>query len=50
MPWRSALWLYNTSWLDQNSTKQFLKQLARNYVVLETIPYGYYPISKIKFP
>jgi len=28
VPWRSALWLYNTSWLDQNLSKRFLKQLT----------------------
>jgi len=28
LPWRSALWLYNTSWLDQNLSKRFLKQLT----------------------
>jgi len=29
VPWRSALWLYNTSWLDQNfRSKRFLKQLT----------------------
>ena len=26
--WTSALWLYNTSWLDQNLSKRFLKQLT----------------------
>jgi len=31
---RSALWLYNTSWLDQNLSKRFLKQLT---VSAETI-------------
>ena len=28
VPWRSALWLYNTSWLDQNLSRRFLKQLT----------------------
>ena len=28
MPWRSALWLYNISWLDQDWSKRFLKQLT----------------------
>jgi len=27
VPCRSALWLNNTSWLDQNLSKPFLKQL-----------------------
>ena len=26
--WRSALWLCNTSWLDQNLSKRFLKRLT----------------------
>ena len=24
VPWRSALWLYSTSWLDQDLSKRFL--------------------------
>ena len=28
VPRRSALWLYNTSWLDQYLSKRFLKQLT----------------------
>jgi len=28
VPWRFALWLYNTAWLDQNLSKRFLKQLT----------------------
>jgi len=28
VPWRFALWLYSTSWLDQNLSKRFLKQLT----------------------
>jgi len=28
VPWRSALWFYNTSWLDYNLSKRFLKQLT----------------------
>jgi len=34
--WRSALWLYNTSWLDQNLSKRFLKavnSISRNYML-----------------
>jgi len=41
VPWRSALWLYNTSWLDQNLSKRFLKQLTVSAIkVLVAIHYS----------
>ena len=51
VPWRSALWLCNTSWLDQNLYKPFLKQLtvSAGTTWFESLFHGYSRLLKLNF-